>query len=68
MLINYTKLKRYRYRKAPNIKCYCHNCGGEVEYCHIEKNVYCVRCQDCIAYTLIEVESWQEALRKVGEK
>ena len=46
MQINYEKLKRYIYRKAPSAKYYCHKCCGELEYCPIEKNVYCVRCED----------------------
>lgn len=67
MLINYEKLKRYIYRKSDNIFSYCHKCCGELEYCPIEKNLYCVRCVDCGTHTLIEASSGEIALRKVGE-
>ncbi len=67
MLINYEKLKRYKYRVAPNGRYYCHKCCGELEYCPIEKNVFCVRCEDCGTHTLIEATSGELALRKVGE-
>lgn len=67
MLINYEKLKNYRYRKASNTNHYCHKCCGQLEYCPIEKNLYCVRCEDCGTHTLIEATSGEIALRKVGE-
>ena len=67
MQINYEKLKRYIYRKAPSAKYYCHKCCGQLEYCPIEKNVYCVRCEDCDIYSLVEASSGEIALRKVGE-
>ena len=67
MLINYEKLKRYVYRKSPNGRYYCCKCCGQLEYCSIEKNLYCVRCEDCGIHTLIETTSGEIALRKVGE-
>ena len=67
MQINYEKLKRYIYRKTPSAKYYCHKCCGQLEYCPIEKNVYCVRCEDCGTHTLVEAISGEVALRKVGE-
>lgn len=67
MLINYEKLKRYIYRKSDGTISYCHKCCGQLEYCPIEKNVYCVRCEDCGTHTLVEVISGEVALRKVGE-
>ena len=67
MQINYEKLKRYIYRKAPCAKYYCHKCCGELEYCPIEKNLYCVRCEDCGTHTLVEATNGEVALRKVGE-
>lgn len=67
MQINYEKLKRYIYRVVPNSRYYCHKCCGQLEYCPIEKNLYCVRCEDCGTHTLIEATSGEVALRKVGE-
>ena len=67
MLINYEKLKRYIYRKSDNTISYCHKCCGQLEYCPIEKNLYCVRCEDCGIHMLIEATSGEMALRKVGE-
>lgn len=67
MIIDYNKLKRYKYRKSDSTFSYCHKCCGELEYCPIEKNVYCVRCEDCKTHTLIEASSGELALRKVGE-
>jgi len=67
MLIDYEKLKRYVYRVTPNGRYYCHKCCGQLEYCLIEKNLYCVRCEDCGTHTLIEASSGEMALRKVGE-
>ena len=67
MIIDYNKLKRYKYRKSDNTFSYCHKCCGRLEYCPIEKNVYCVRCEDCGTNTLIEASSGEVALRKVGE-
>lgn len=67
MQINYEKLKRYVYRKSPNGRYYCCKCCGQLEYCSIEKNLYCVRCEDCETYTLVEESNWYNALRKVGE-
>ena len=67
MIIDYNKLKRYKYRKLDNTFSYCHKCCGRLEYCPIEKNVYCVRCEDCGTHTLIEASSGEIALRKVGE-
>lgn len=67
MLINYTKLKDYRYRQGA-IKRYCHKCGGELEYCYLERGVYSIRCEDCKYHTLIEAENPNLALVKVGEK
>lgn len=67
MLINYEKLKRYIYRKSDSTISYCRKCCGRLEYCPIEKNVYCVRCEDCGTHTLIEATNGEVALRKVGE-
>lgn len=67
MIIDYNKLKRYKYRKSDNTFSYCHKCCGELEYCPIEKNLYCVRCGDCGTHTLIEATNGEIALRKVGE-
>ncbi len=67
MIIDYTKLKKYKYRKTDNIFSYCHKCCGRLEYCLIEKNVYCVRCADCDVYSLVEATNGEIALRKVGE-
>ena len=67
MLINYEKLKRYVYRKAPSTKHYCHKCCRELDYCNVEDNVFCIRCADCETYTLVEESNWYNALRKVGE-
>ena len=67
MLINYEKLKKYRYRKAPSTNHYCCKCGSQLDYCHLEKDVYCVRCEDCGTHTLIEATNGEIALRKVGE-
>lgn len=67
MLINYEKLKIYRYRKSPSTHHYCHKCAGELEYCHLEEDLFCVRCGDCETYTLVEESNWYNALRKVGE-
>lgn len=67
MLINYEKLKRYVYRKAPSTKNYCHKCCGELDYCNVEENVYCIRCEDCGTHTLIEASNGEMALRKIGE-
>ena len=67
MLINYEKLKRYVYRKVPSTKHYCHKCCGELDYCNVEGNVFCIRCEDCGTHTLIEATSGEIALRKVGE-
>lgn len=54
MLINYEKLKKYRYRKSPSTHHYCCKCAGGLEYCHLEEDLYCVRCEDCETYTLVE--------------
>ena len=67
MIIDYNKLKRYKYRKSDNTFSYCHKCCGQLEYCPIEKNLYCVRCADCGTHTLIEATNGEIALRKVGE-
>jgi hypothetical protein len=67
MQIDYEKLKKYRYRKSNSTISYCHKCCGRLEYCPIEKNLYCVRCEDCGIHTLIEATSGEIALRKVGE-
>lgn len=67
MLINYEKLKRYIYRKSDSTISYCHKCCGQLEYCPIEKNLYCVRCEDCDVYSLVEATNGEVALRKVGE-
>ena len=67
MLINYEKLKRYVYRKAPSTKNYCQKCCGELEYCNVEDDVYCIRCRDCRTHTLVEESNWYNALRKVEE-
>lgn len=67
MQIDYEKLKQYKYRKTDNIFSYCHKCFGRLDYCPIEKNLYCVRCEDCKTHTLIEAANGEIALRKVGE-
>ena len=67
MQIDYEKLKRYKYRKSDNTFSYCHKCCGQLEYCPIEKNVFCVRCSDCGIYSLVEATNGEIALRKVGE-
>ena len=63
MIIDYNKLKRYKYRKSDNTFSYCHKCCGELEYCPIEKNVYCVRCDDCGTHTLIGFK-WRVSTQK----
>ena len=67
MLINYEKLKRYVYRKAPSTKHYCHKCCGELDYCNVEDNVFCIRCEDCGTHTLVEETNWYNAIKKVEE-
>lgn len=67
MLINYEKLKRYIYRKAPSTNHYCHKCCGELDYCNVEDNVFCIRCKDCQTHTLVEETNWYNAIRKVEE-
>ena len=67
MQINYEKLKRYIYRVTLNGRYYCHKCCGQLEYCPIEKNVYCVRSADCDVYSLVEATNGEIALGKVGE-
>ena len=72
MLINYERLKKYRYRKSPNTNHYCYRCAGQLDFClveknRLEKNLYCVRCEDCGTHTLIEASNGEMALRKVGE-
>ena len=67
MLINYEKLKRYTYRKAPSTKHYCHKYCGELDYCNVEGNVFCIRCEDCGIHTLVEESNWYNAIRKVEE-
>ena len=67
MLINYEKLKKYRYKKSEKTFSYCHKCCGQLEYCLIEKNVFCVRCEDCGTHTLIEATNGEIAPGKVGE-
>lgn len=67
MIIDYNKLKKYKYRKTDTIFSYCRKCCGRLEYCPIEKNVYCVRCEDCDVYSLVEASSGEIALGKVGE-
>ena len=67
MLINYEKLKRYVYRKEPSTKHYCHKCCGELDYCNVEDNVFCIRCEDCGTHTLVEETNWYNAIKKVEE-
>lgn len=67
MIIDYNKLKRYVYRKAPNGRYYCCKCGGELDYCYLESEIYCVRCEDCQTHTLVRSKAPYLALGKVGE-